>query len=85
MTSAGSIRFSVGYTFSDRDHIERKVVDLLIDEALDRETCSLDVAEDGGRTLCKVGEMVGLTRERARQIEEEVARKLMDSGLVEHV
>jgi hypothetical protein len=32
-------------------------------------SCALDVAEDGGVTLDVVGEHLGLTRERARQIE----------------
>lgn len=33
------------------------------------ETCALDVAERGGATLEKVGELLGLTRERIRQLE----------------
>jgi len=34
-----------------------------------QETCALDVADDGGHTLDEVAELVGLTRERVRQIE----------------
>lgn len=34
-----------------------------------RETCSMDVAERGGSTLEKVGELMNFTRERTRQIE----------------
>jgi hypothetical protein len=33
------------------------------------ETCSLDVADQGGITLDQIGQLVGLTRERVRQIE----------------
>ena len=33
------------------------------------ETCSLDVAENGGLTLEEVGEILNLTRERIRQVE----------------
>ena len=32
-------------------------------------TCALDVADGGGATLERVGDMVGLTRERVRQVE----------------
>lgn len=34
-----------------------------------RETCALDVADRGGDTLEAVGDMVGITRERIRQLE----------------
>lgn len=40
------------------------------------ETCSLDVADRGGMTLEAVGSLLGVTRERIRQIEEMAARKL---------
>lgn len=33
------------------------------------ETCSLDVAERGEKTLKEVGDILGLTRERIRQLE----------------
>jgi hypothetical protein len=32
-------------------------------------TCALDVADQGGVTLEEVGELLGLTRERVRQVE----------------
>ena len=33
------------------------------------ETCALDIADRGGITLEEVGEIMGLTRERIRQLE----------------
>lgn len=41
------------------------------------ETCSLDVADRGGATLEEVGEVMKLTRERIRQIEQRALRKLL--------
>lgn len=35
-----------------------------------RETCALDVADRGGETLEHVGEFMGITRERIRQLQE---------------
>ena len=40
------------------------------------ETCALDAAERGGMTLDEIGELLNMTRERARQIEEGALRKL---------
>lgn len=40
------------------------------------ESCSLDVAERGGLTLSEVGELMGCTRERVRQIEVATLLKL---------
>lgn len=42
----------------------------------DSMTCVLDVADDGGANLDTVGRALGVTRERARQIEEVALRKL---------
>lgn len=39
------------------------------------ESCSLDVAEDGGKKLETVGQLMNLTRERVRQIEEVALEK----------
>ena len=40
------------------------------------ETCSLDVADRGGATLDEVGRLTNRTRERVRQIQEAVLRRL---------
>jgi len=39
-------------------------------------SCVLDVADEGGSTLENVGEVMGLTRERVRQLEADLLRKL---------
>lgn len=41
-----------------------------------KESCALDVAERGGVTLEEVGSIMGLTRERIRQVEGRALRKL---------
>lgn len=41
------------------------------------ESCVLDLAEKGGLTLEEVGDIMGLTRERIRQIEQKAERKLL--------
>ncbi len=55
-------------------------------------TCALDVAEEGGITLEKAGEILNLTRERIRQMEvaglekireSELGGEILDSGLPE--
>lgn len=40
------------------------------------ETCALDVADDGPHTLDEIGEILGVTRERIRQIEAGALAKL---------
>jgi len=40
------------------------------------ETCALDVADRGGTTLEAAGALVNITRERVRQVEERILRKL---------
>ena len=41
------------------------------------DTCSIDVAEaNGGLTLAEVSEVLGVTKERVRQLEEKALRKL---------
>jgi hypothetical protein len=51
-------------------------------------TCSLDVAERDGVTLETLGELLNLTRERARQLEtkalERLRHKLAALGVVDH-
>lgn len=41
-----------------------------------RESCALDVAEEGGITLEETGELMNITRERVRQIEERTLRRM---------
>jgi hypothetical protein len=41
-----------------------------------KHSCALDAADEGGLTLEEVGELMGLTRERVRQLEAEALRKL---------
>ncbi len=40
-----------------------------------KHSCSLDLAELGGMTLDEVGQVMGVTRERVRQMEVEALRK----------
>ena len=46
------------------------------------ESCALDLAGHGGLTLLEVGEVLNLSRERIRQIQDEAVRKLRDKILV---
>jgi hypothetical protein len=39
-------------------------------------TCALDLAEEGGLTLERIGEIMNLTRERVRQMEASAVRKI---------
>jgi hypothetical protein len=42
-----------------------------------KHTCALDVADEGGVTLEEVGELMGVTRERIRQVEAKALRRIM--------
>jgi len=41
------------------------------------QTCSLDVADEGRQTLSVVGELMNVSRERVRQIQVSVLRRLL--------
>jgi hypothetical protein len=43
------------------------------------ETCSLDVAERGGCTLEEVGDLMNMTRERVRQLEQDAFESVKDA------
>lgn len=47
------------------------------------ETCALDVADRGGVTLPELGEILGVTKERAMQLEKAALAKVMKRGLHE--
>jgi hypothetical protein len=47
-------------------------------------SCVLDIAERGGLTLEQAGEVLNVTRERMRQLEELVLHKLKRSALANH-
>ena len=42
-----------------------------------KQTCSLDVADDGPQTLSDVGDLMNVSRERIRQIQATVQRRLL--------
>lgn len=44
------------------------------------ETCSLDAADRGGLTLEEVGQILGIVRERVRQIEDRCIQKIKAHG-----
>ena len=68
----------------DWEAVEAQVMDALENaEATGRATCAADVADLGGQTLDQVGKVLGVTRERVRQIEGVAMRKVRESALVE--
>lgn len=44
-----------------------------------RETCALDIADRGAITLEEIGEIMNLTRERIRQLEQSALRKIEEA------
>lgn len=55
--------------------------DVELDEL--KETCALDVADAGGVTLDAVGELLSISRERVRQVEELALRRIKRGELEE--
>lgn len=49
------------------------------------ETCALDVADRGGDTLENVGELMNITRERIRQVENVILTKLSKDRVLESI
>jgi hypothetical protein len=49
------------------------------DMSLMTETCALDVADRGGVHLAEIGRYMGISRERARQIERNALTKLAEN------
>lgn len=47
-----------------------------------RHSCALDLAEMGGMTLEQIGDIIGVSRERVRQIEMDARRK-MEASMIE--
>ena len=62
-------------TVDGRD-VDAFVADVVADLLSGRPTCALDVADEGGATLEEIGESMGLTRERVRQIEVVAMRRM---------
>jgi predicted DNA-binding protein (UPF0251 family) len=44
------------------------------------ESCALDLAQPGGMTLREVGEVMGVSRERIRQIHEKALKKIIEGN-----
>lgn len=65
---------------SCRHHLAHDLVGRgLVDDIEDlRETCSLDVADDGPQIYDSVRKHLGISRERVRQIEEKALDRLVD-------
>jgi len=50
--------------------VSKMRIDRLVSAVMSRsQTCALDIAEQGGLTLAEVGSVLGVSRERVRQIE----------------
>lgn len=71
-----SCRHHLGVDVNERNGSVRVIFpDVDIDEI--PETCSLDVADQGGVTLERAAELMNVTRERIRQIEDAAMARLM--------
>ncbi len=69
-----SCRHHLAIDIKDSGSIVHNFPGVEIDEMA--ETCALDVADRGGHTLEEVGDLLNMTRERARQIEHRAVKRL---------
>lgn len=79
--SVGTMRIESLPEKATAERTER-FVDLVSSHLLDvGHSCALDEADGEGLTLHEVGNMVGVTRERIRQIEAKAMRRMRQSGV----
>lgn len=69
-----SCRHHLYLEVNDAGGIKLNFPDLELDEI--KETCALDVADHGGRTLDEVGALMNVVRERVRQIEQQALKQI---------
>lgn len=75
-----SCRYHLIWEAAQRQWSDEEIVDHLMSM---RDTCTLDVADEGGVTLERIADIFGVTRERVRQIEG--ARQTKNTGGVKGI
>ena len=76
-----SCPYNLYLSVSSWGHIQLSHPDREPEDVPPKESCSLDLADEGPQTLDHIGHVMGLTRERIRQIEL-IALKKLHTGLV---
>lgn len=77
-----TIRYSPFGNKRDQKRFLEKLEELVEEDLLGMEdTCALDVADEGPQTLEAIGKMMGMTRERVRQIETQALLRARRRGL----